>query len=324
MYPHESNSSTPSYPANRPDPRVKPHPEPSRARPKRQPGRIPRSLSPQWPPVRIKPGCVALFSLIIVFLVASAFYLFYPSRTNFLILGIDYTDPGSNVGRSDTIILATIEPFQPYVGLLSIPRDLWVLVPGVGENRINTAHYYAEIQQPGSGPTAALQTIALNFGVNVPYYIRIRFQGFRDIVDALGGIEIHLTKPMAGYPAGNYHLTGKKALAFVRYRQGADDFYRMGNGQYILVSLIKNVLNPLKWPRLPAVARAVFASIDTNIPIWLWPRLGFALFRAGPDGIDNHIISHQMVTDFTTSEGASVLNPNWDLIEPLIREIFGQ
>ena len=55
----------------------------------------------------------------------------------------------------------------------------------------------------------------------------------------------------------------------------------------------------------------------------LVPRLGFALLRAGPDGIDKHIISHQMVTDFTTSQGASVLSPNWDLINPMIKGIFG-
>jgi LCP family protein required for cell wall assembly len=322
MHAKESDSQSPNYSSPGQIPTVQPRPEQPRIiRRRRTKHRLHRPFLPRIS-FQIKPGCVVLVALAILILAASAIYLFYPSRTNLLILGIDYTDPGSNVGRSDTIILATIDPFQPYVGLLSIPRDLWVLIPGVGENRINTAHYYAEIQQPGSGPQAAIQTVKLNFGVYAPYYIRIRFQGFRDIVDALGGIDIHLTEPMAGYPAGKFHLTGKKALAFVRYRQGADDFYRMGNGQFMLITLIQNMLNPLKWPRLPAVINAFFASIDTNLSVWLWPRLGFALLRAGPNGIDNHIISHQMVTDFTTSEGASVLSPNWDLINPMIRKIF--
>jgi LCP family protein required for cell wall assembly len=321
----ESDSQSSNYPGRNHGPTIV---QPRRARPRMrreaQPKRrLHRPFSPRMP-IGIKPGCVLFVILAILLLSASAFYLLYPSRTNVLILGIDYTDPGSNVGRSDTIILATIEPFKPYIGLLSIPRDLWVLIPGVGENRINTAHYYAEIQQPGSGPAAAIQTIALNFGVYAPYYIRIRFQGFRDIVDAFGGIDVYLKEPMAGYPAGKIHLTGKKALAFVRFRQGADDFYRMGNGQFMLTALIKNMLNPFKWFRLPAVIHAFSDSIDTNLPLWLWPRLGFALLRVGPNGIDNHIISHQMVTDFTTSEGASVLSPNWDLINPIVRKIFGQ
>jgi len=324
MHAHKPDTQTSNDPKRSQDPNLQPWSEQPQVRRYSQLKRHSRRPAPRWTPPRIRAGYVILVILTIFFLAATFVYLLYPSRTNLLILGIDYTDPGSSVGRSDTIILATIEPLKPYVGLLSIPRDLWVLIPGVGENRINTAHYYAEIQQPGSGPEAAIQTIALNFGVYAPYYIRIRFQSFRDIVDALGGIDIHLTEPMAGYPAGKFHLTGKKALAFVRFRQGADDFYRMGNGQFMLISLIKNMLNPLKWPRLPAVVNAFFASVDTNIPVWLWPRLSFALFRAGADGIDNHIISHQMVTDFTTSEGASVLSPNWDLINPMIKKIFGQ
>jgi len=323
MHTKESDSQSPNYPSRGQVPTIHPRQEQPRIiRRYRTKRRTYLPISPRIP-IRISPGCVVIAILAFLLLAFSALYLLYPSRTNLLILGIDYTDPGSSVGRSDTIILATIEPLQPYVGLLSIPRDLWVLIPGVGENRINTAHYYAEIQQSGSGPAATIQTINLNFGVYIPYYIRIRFQGFRDIIDALGGVDIHLTQPMAGYPAGKFHLSGKKALAFVRYRQGADDFYRMGNGQFMLTTLIKNMLNPLKWSRLPAVIHACLDSVDTNIPVWLWPRLGFALLRAGPDGIDKHIVSHQMVTDFTTNEGASVLSPNWDLINPMIKGIFG-
>jgi LCP family protein required for cell wall assembly len=253
-----------------------------------------------------------------------AIYLFTPMRTNILLLGIDYTDPGSSVGRSDAVILATINPLKPYVGLLSIPRDLWVPIPGIGENRINTAHYYAENQQPGSGPAAAMQTVSLNFGVDLHYYLRIRFQGFRDVVDALGGVVIDLSEPMAGYPVGIHRLTGRKALAFVRHRNGSDDFYRMEHGQFMMQTLLKNMLYPINWPRLPSVVRAFFDSIDTNIPPWLWPRLVVAVLRAGPHGIDNRIITRQMVVPFTTNQGASVLAPNWSLINPVLKDMFNQ
>lgn len=251
-------------------------------------------------------------------------YLLAPLRTNLLLLGIDYVEPDSAVARSDTIILATVNPLKPTIKLLSVPRDLWVSIPGVGENRINTAHFYAENSRPGSGPFAVRQTIAQNFGVDLPYYVRIRFEGFREVVDAMGGVDIELPQAMAGYAAGKHHLTGRKALAFVRHRADSDDFFRMSHGQLMLKALLKNLLNPLKWPRLPGVALAFFASVDTNLPAWLWPRLSLALLRAGPDGLESYQVTREMVTPYITAQGASVLLPNWAVIHLLVEQVFGR
>ena len=251
-------------------------------------------------------------------------YLLAPLRTNILLLGIDYAPENSWTGRSDTIILATVVPLQPYVGLLSIPRDLWVSIPGIGENRINTAHFFAEAAQAGSGPQAALNTIRADFGVDVGYYLRIRFDGVRDIANAMGGVDVDLSQPMAGYPAGRVHLTGNKALAFARHRAGADDFFRMEQGQILIKSMLRQMLNPLKWPRLPAVLAAFSRSVDTNIPMWVWPRLGFALLRAGPGGIDSRTITREMAPSFQTADGASVLSPDWSQINPVLMEMFDQ
>lgn len=284
-----------------------------------------RNYTPSWMrPRRRIAGCIPVLALgLIVGLVLSA-YLLAPFRTNILLLGIDYSDPGSSLARSDTIILTTFIPLQPYIGMLSIPRDLWVNIPGIGENRINTAHFFAESQQAGSGPAAAMQTIRDNFGVDVGYYIRIRFQGFRDVINAMGGVDVDLPEPMAGYPAGRHHLTGNKALAFARQRYGSDDFFRMEHGQLIMKAVFKEMLNPLKWPRLPGMFLAFARAVDTNVPWWQWPRLAVALLRAGPNGIDNRTISREMVNPFTTSQGADVLLPNWGLINPVLMEMFGQ
>lgn len=262
--------------------------------------------------------------ILLVLAIPVLLYLLAPLRTNMLLLGIDYVEPGSAVARSDTIILASVNPLKPTVRLLSIPRDLWVSIPGMGENRINTSHFFAEGQQPGSGPSAVRQTIDQNFGINLPYYLRLRFEGFRSIVDALGGVDIELPEAMAGYAAGKHHLTGRKALAFVRSRADSDDFFRMSHGQLMIKALLKNMLNPLKWPRLPGVARAFFASVDTNLPVWLWPRLGLALLRAGPGGVESYQITREMVTPFITDQGASVLLPNWPVINLLVEEVFGK
>lgn len=243
-------------------------------------------------------------------------------KTNVIVLGLDYVEAGSSAARTDTIVLTSFQPLKNRIAMVSIPRDLWVKIPGVGENRINTAHFYAEAEQPGSGPSAAVGVVEQNFAVDIDYYVRIRFEGFVDIVNAMGGIDIQLPEAMAGYEAGSHHLTGRKALAFVRDRANSDDFFRMSHGQIMLKALFKNALNPLKWPRLPLVVSAVFKSVDTNIPVWKWPSLGIQLLIHGPDGIESYIINREMVTPFTTDQGASVLLPNWDLIHLLIQQVF--
>ena len=139
----------------------------------------------------------------------------------------------------------------------------------------------------------------------------------------MGGVDIYLNEPKAGYSAGWQHLTGRKALAFVRNRSDSDDFFRMSDGQLMVKSMLMNMLNPLKWPRLPAVTRAFFRAVDTNLPGWMWPRLGLLLLAKGPEGIDYHIIDRRMVTPFTTDQGAQVLRPNWNEVNPVVQAIFG-
>lgn len=273
-------------------------------------------------------GCGFLLLLAIPLVFILALYFFAPLSTNVLVLGIDYAPPGSTVGRSDTIIFMSVTPLKlqplgPKVALLSIPRDLWVNIPGYGENRINTAHFFAEAQQPGAGPYSAMETVRQNFGLGVRYFLRVKFEGFKDVVDAMGGVDIDLQEPIAGYPAGRHHLTGNKALAFARSRMGSDDFFRMQQGQILIKSILRQMMNPVYWPRLPGAALAFLRSVDTNIPVWLWPRLTLALLLTGPDGIDNRTIEREMVTPFTTDQGASVLLPDWSQINPLLRDMFG-
>lgn len=288
---------------------------------------IPRekqSRFPGWKLYTVRScGCLNAWLLLLVLIVLSV-YLFLPLCTNVLILGIDDRTVGSAVGRSDTNILTTFQPYKRYIGLLSIPRDLWVQVPGYGENRINTAHFFAEAQQPGTGPQAAKEVVQTNFGVDVDYYIQVRFDNFKEIIDTLGGIQISLSEPMSGYPVGTHLLNSDQALAFVRDRVGSDDFSRMGRGQIFLRSLVKTALAPqniLHWPEL---CRVGFSAVKTDIPFYLWPKLGITTLFVGLDGIDSRIITREMVNPFVTSEGAQVLEPRWDIINPVLMEMFGQ
>ena len=250
-------------------------------------------------------------------------YIFAPFRSNILILGIDRTPEGTVIGRSDTIILLSLQPFTGQANMLSIPRDLWVPIPGYGENRINAAHSFGELERTGYGPVLAIDTVRQNFNVGVSQYLRIRLERFSDVVDALGGIEITLEQPAAGYSPGTYTLNGEQALAFVRDRTG-DDFFRMQHGQVFIMAVIRKMINPLSWLRVPSAVFAMLQTMDTNIPIWDWPRLSIALLRAILfDGIHAVTIPREAVTPWVTDAGAQVLLPNWDLILPMVREMFG-
>lgn len=273
-------------------------------------------------------SCLLFFSCLGVILIliglAGGILLFFPGNTTLLILGIDNAPHKSYVGRSDTIIMTNFDPLKPYAGMLSVPRDLWVNIPGVGENRINTAHFFAEANLAGTGPEAAIDTIEVNTGIRMKYYLRIRFDGLIEIVDAMGGVDINLSEPMAGYQPGQYHLNGTKALAFARNRSGADDFFRMKQGQLLIKSMLKQLLQPKNLIGLPRIFGAVLNNVDTNLPIWQIPRIVITIFLVGFDDIDNRVIDREMVTSYTTDQGANVLLPRWENIMPVINNMFGQ
>ena len=280
---------------------------------RRNPGKLP-ARGPNW-------GCGCALLAIIPLLVLG-FYLFAPFRSNILVLGVDGGLGRADLGRTDTIILATVLPTAPQVALLSIPRDLWVMQPDGSEERINTAFFFAEAENPGSGAQATAEVIYKNFGVPVDYAVVLRMDGVVEIIDALGGIDISLDVPMAGYAPGNYRMSGDDVLNFARNRSQGDDFGRMAQGQVLLRGVLRELGKPANWGRLPAFFGAIQDSAQLDIPPWQWPRLGLALLRAGPDGIQSQTISREMVTPFTTSGGAQVLLPDWDAIQQVMDYLF--
>lgn len=258
------------------------------------------------------------------FIVMTLVYFLAPIRTNILLLGTDDSPERGAVGRTDTIILATVVPLIPYIGMLSIPRDLWVTVPGVGEQRINTAYFFAESSQRGTGPLATMQTVRENFDVPVQYYAVVHMQGLVSAVDAVGGLDIQLDESMGGLPAGKHHLDGLSALTFARDRSSSDDFSRMTRAQLLITAAIGKALQPTHWSALPQLAFSLLEVVDTNIPFWQWPRLSFALVRSVFFGVESQTITRDMVTPFQTSAGAQVLAPNWEAIRPLLEDMFGR
>ena len=291
-------------------------------------------------PVRKKPkgsrlpwkgGCCALIVLLGAFVcLAGSFlvaaFVLSPGKTNILVLGIDRVDSAANggdIGRSDTIVMVQVDPAAPRIATLAIPRDLWVKIPGIGENRINTAHFFAEANKPGSGPAALAQTIQNDFGIASTLYVRIHLEGVPAVIDAMGGVTINLTEATALFPVGEHHLNGTEALAFIRDRKNADDFFRMDHGQIFIKAAAQEMLNPLTWLRIPAILAALPQAVDTNISFSQLPAMALALMRVGPGNIDSHTLPRADAPPYTTDAGAQVLLPRWDLIKPLVNQIFG-
>ncbi len=221
------------------------------------------------------------------------------------------------------MILTTIPPVVPYIHMLSIPRDLWVDIPGHYQNRINTAHFFAELEKEGSGPNAAANVVAQSFGVAKPLTIRIKTDGFQKVVEAMGGVTVYLPVDMSGMDAGEHELDATQALRFVRDRTGSDDFFRQGRAQIFLKGAFKKMINPVNWWRIPGMVKALNESITSNVPIIYYPRIGYSVMVSFVKGFDMQSLDrYNMVQPWVTNEGAQVLLPVWENINPLIEKYF--
>ncbi len=207
---------------------------------------------------------------------------------NVLILGADYRK-GDSAFRTDTIIVAHVDPKAKKVWLLSIPRDTRVEVPGRGAMKINTAHFY-------DGPEGSIKAAEKLTGLKINHYLEANFQGFMKAVNALGGVwvdvPVAINDPQADHTMGNkasridagYQLLdGPHALTFVRARhQFADqDFSRMKNQQLFFKAIADQVAKIDNIAKLPSVVSAVAPYITTDMSLVDMIRLTQALKSAG-------------------------------------------
>jgi len=206
------------------------------------------------------------------------YIVFPPPPLDVLILGLDSRPGEGFVTRTDSIMLAGLQPSRVRVSLLSIPRDLFIGVPGYGEQRINAVNVLGEMDAPGSGPDLLAQSIAASFGVQPDRYLRLNFQGFIDLIDAVGGVTIDVPRTIVDYQyptadfgtievrfeQGSQHMDGERALQYARTRHADDDYQRAARQQQVLTALSLKLLNPISWPRVVAV---ISGSMDTNLTL---------------------------------------------------------
>ncbi|MBI4301137.1 MAG: LCP family protein [Chloroflexi bacterium] len=263
-------------------------------------------------------------------------------RINILLVGIDRRpSEGDAPTRTDTILIATLDPYGKTAGMLSIPRDLWVPIPlsdgSTIYDRINTAYVYGELKkEPGGGASLLENAIEYNLGVKIHYYVIIDFQGFAKIIDTLGGIDVSLEKPLYDpqfptddyetmnvyIPAGQQHLNGEKALWYARSRYQEADYGRMRHQQQLLMSIRDKALNVGILPKLPSLWGQFNRAIKTDLSVSEMIRLANIGNDIATDKITTRTIDNNYVTSRTTSQGASVLVPDRAKLEELVNEVF--
>lgn len=267
------------------------------------------------------------------------------SRVNILVIGLDYRDWEAGLGapRSDTMILLTIDPVAKTAGMLSIPRDMWVNIPGFGYSRINTAYSSGEGSRlPGGGPELARKTVEQFIGVPIQFYAQIDFHTFVEFIDLIGGIEVYNDEELRLDPVGEGKdkirmtccglrpMNGEKALAYVRYRKGDEgDVARARRQQKAILAIRNKVLSPENFPVLLGKAQQFYeefsAGIQTNMPFDTAIQLGVLARDIPLESIEQGVIDYSMVAlDDTVlgGENASVLKPLPDKIRELRDEIF--
>lgn len=218
---------------------------------------------------------------------------------NILIMGLDEAhdvpgaQPGDLVGRTDTMLLARVDPEEKAVNVMSIPRDTRVEIPGYGMEKINQANFEG-------GAELAAQTVMHNFdNVEIDRYVRVSTAAFREIVDLVGGIEVMVPKAMKyedktqglviDLDPGLQMLSGDEAEQFARFRQDSNgDIGRVQRQQILLKALRKRMTNPRVLPKLPQIVRVLQSYIDTNLSVE--ELLALAGFGLNLDSRDMHMV----------------------------------
>lgn len=192
-------------------------------------------------------------------------------KATIMIMGVD--ERSDDVGRSDTLMVATIDPARKEAALLSIPRDTRVAIPRNGYDKINAAYAYG-------GEQLTQRTVEDFLGIRIDHYIIVNIHAFQKIVDAIGGIDIDVEKRMyyedpwdddggliIDLRPGMQHMDGKTAVTYVRYRDEEGDIGRVKRQQKFMRACMDAVTTPAILPRLPGIIASVIDSVKTDLSV---------------------------------------------------------
>lgn len=266
------------------------------------------------------------------------------SRFTILLMGMDRRPNAQGYAfLTDTLMLISIDPTTYSIGVLSIPRDLYVQIPGYASpQRINTALALGETRAPGTGATLAMQTIQNNLGMRVNEYVLVDFQTVIDVVNAVGGITITTdyiindrTYPDMNYgydpfylPAGTHTLDGINALKFARTRHGDSDIERTRRQQEVVMAIRDKVTSLNMLPSLIVQAPSLMASLSDNLKTGLSLneiiQLAWLVKDIPQENITLRVVDYRYLQNHTTARGEQVLIPYQNMLPSLLIETFGE
>jgi LCP family protein required for cell wall assembly len=266
------------------------------------------------------------------------------SRVTILIIGLDFGDWSADrngPSRSDTMMLLTIDPVTKTAGMLSVPRDMWVNIPGFGYSKINNAYAYGEGNKlPGGGPGLAVKTVENFLGINIQYYAQIEFTTFEKMVDTIGGVCLTIPEEIkvgrtfehsVTLKPGYQCLDGKSTLGYARNRYTSNgDVDRAGRQQQVILAIRDKVFQPANFISLigqaPTLYNELSGGINTNLPLPDAMRLAVLAKDIPLASIKQGVINYTMMQDgFTNLNGQqlAILRPYPDKIRELVDSIFG-
>jgi LCP family protein required for cell wall assembly len=258
---------------------------------------------------------------------------------NFLLIGSDRRPGGSF--RTDTMVIAILRPNEGQVSLISIPRDLWVSIPEWGNQRINTAYQRGvSVGYPGGGPGLLKDTILYNLGIRIDHTAMVEFDGFRQIVDTLGGVDVPVSCPYTDwrlidpsynpenennwhlYTAGPgvIHMDGDLALWYARSRQRSSDFDRGRRQQEVLRALFMQALQAGTLSRIPELYNNLRSTVETDLGLGDVLQLALYAPKMTNADIRSYYIRPPFVSSWITESGAYVLLPNEGLLQSMLTE----
>lgn len=261
-------------------------------------------------------------------------------RITVLLMGIDRRPGEPFISRTDSMMLISVNPADDTVSILSIPRDLYVVIPGRGRDRINTAFVYgSQGNNPPGGAALAMQTVEYNLGVPVDHYMMVDFAAFIRGVDAIGGIDVEVPFEIYdpqypdmnyGYdplhiPAGMQHFDGELALKYARTRHQDNDFYRARRQQQVLMAVRSKLLSLGAGEMLrqaPFLYRQLEEGVRTDLSLEQMLRMATTLKDIPSENIRSEVLDHNYVTGYRTEGGASVLILINEKASPLLQELF--
>jgi LCP family protein required for cell wall assembly len=257
---------------------------------------------------------------------ATAFEISIPNRfINVVLLGTDLNFRRlDGTWRTDSIIIASVDVEDGSVGLLHVPRDLWVYIPEHGNNRINTADLWGELDQEGGGPERVKETIHHNLGIPIHYYVKMHREGFKQTIDTLGGVDVDVACPLPelNLEAGMHHFDGELAYEFVHTRETSSDYDRGRRQRKMLMALWEQALTPDIITKLPKLWISMGDTFETDIPMDEALNLARLGLQIDFQDIDTMAISGKQTKNWTTPDGQQVLLPRQEQMRILLEGFY--